>query len=399
MWKYEPFKRFLRIVASHPTVDEILIIDNEPVSRPEEELLDISKLRFITAEDNSNMFVNPAWNIGVKEAKNEYICIMNDDVIFDTAIFYEILPYMIEANFGAAGAHPGNEELFQQPFINGLIDIKEWESPPPGRSHGYLFGFGTLFFVNKSKWFPIPTSLKLYYGDDWVHLTQDTYDRKIYLITNFFYHSPSAQTCTKLLTEYERNQILEIEGESYRQEIAIFRDAAYQGYIEGEFDIACTVKTDINEHIPILRQLASECERVVELGVREGWSTRAFLTQRNKLRSYDIIMWPYVQHLFNTMKNVGRDFDYIHANSLHITLDECDMIFFDTEHTYKQLKAELELHGNKATKYLVFHDTVSYQHELMPAIQEFMEDNKHWKIKEHYTNNNGLLVLERSHET
>lgn len=393
MWRYSPFVDFVQKVADHPLVSEVIVFDNDYSSRPYEDPFDRHDVKLINTDKNN--FVNPSWNMGIERAENDFICVLNDDVVFDLRVFDEIVPYMYNDDFGVAGAHPGELHLHQKPFVNGLIDIVPWESPLPGQSEGYLFGFGTLFFVKKSKWIPIPEKLSVYYGDDWVHLTQDTFDRKIYLITNFFYHSPSAQTCTSIFSEDQRNYILREEGEIYKQEVAIFRDKTYQEYIEGEYNLACTIKTDINEHIPILRQLASECERVVELGVREGWSTRAFLTQRNRLRSYDIILWPYVAHLFKTMQNIGRDFQYIQASSLDIELDDCDMIFFDTEHTYKQLNEELKLHGNKASKYLVFHDTVSFGHELMPAIQVFMDKNPQWVIKDEYTNNNGLLILER----
>ena len=33
---------------------------------------------------------------------------------------------------------------------------------------------------------------------------------------------------------------------------------------------------------------------------------------------------------------------------------------------------------------------------LMPAITEFLDTNTNWKLKERFTNNNGLTILERS---
>lgn len=392
MWKFKPFISFINDVAKHPKVSEVILIDNDKNNKPK--VYFEQNIKILTQE--SNIFVNPSWNLGVDSAINENLCIMNDDIIFDLRILDKLDEKMtLDTNFGVAGAHPGEQALNQIPFNNGIIDILPWVNPEPGKSEGYFFGFGTLFFIKKSKWVKIPESLLVYYGDNWVQLTQDTYDRNIYMITNIFYYSPSAQTCTSILTQEQRTLVLQKEGEEYGQQIAIFRDKTYQEYIESEYNLACNTKSDINEHIPLLRQLASECERVVELGVREGWSTRAFLTQRNKLRSFDIIKWSYVDHLFNTMRNIGRDFQYIQASSLDIELEECDMIFFDTEHTFEQLSAELALHGNKATKYLVFHDTVSYGSVLLPAIQNFLKENKHWKIKEHYINNNGLMVLIR----
>ena len=32
---------------------------------------------------------------------------------------------------------------------------------------------------------------------------------------------------------------------------------------------------------------------------------------------------------------------------------------------------------------------------LMPAITEFLESNNNWKIREKFTNNNGLTILEK----
>ena len=54
-------------------------------------------------------------------------------------------------------------------------------------------------------------------------------------------------------------------------------------------------------------------------------------------------------------------------------------------------------------KYIIFHDTTTFGQVgeggqypgLNPAINEFLLDNDDWFIKEIFTNNNGLTVLER----
>lgn len=167
------------------------------------------------------------------------------------------------------------------------------------------------------------------------------------------------------------------------------------------FDYLCETKSDINEHLPALRDLASECKSVTELGVRYCVSTWAFIEGLNggKLISVDI-KHPkeYGGNLTAVEKACGEkdiDFTFIESDTLNIKLKPTDMIFFDTLHTYEHLKTELALHADKAKKYLVFHDTVSCESEIMPAINEFLEANKKWKVKEHYTNNNGVLVCER----
>ena len=393
MWKYPPFLRFVQKVADHHLVSEVIVIDNDQSSRPYVDPFDRGDIKLICTGQNN--FVNPSWNMGIAQAENENVCVMNDDVTFDLRVFNEIEPFMMSPHFGVAGAHPGEIKLHQIPFKDGNIDVVPWESPQPGKSHGYLFGFGTLFFVKKSTYVTIPDALSVYYGDDWIHFSQSSLGRQIWLITNLFYHSPSAQTCTSVFTEEQRTQMLEVEGDIFRREIAIFRDSLVQNHLEFEYKVAVDSPSDINEHLPILRSLANECERVTELGVREGCSTRAFLVHRNKLRSYDLYISPHVNHLFDLAKSVGRDFQYIMANSLEIDLEECDMLFIDTDHTYDQLSKELKKHHSKVNKYIALHDTVSYKNQLMPAITVFLSNNPEWSIKDHYTNNNGLMVLEK----
>jgi hypothetical protein len=92
-------------------------------------------------------------------------------------------------------------------------------------------------------------------------------------------------------------------------------------------------------------------------------------------------------------------------------LKETDLLFLDTWHAYKQLKAELELHASKVRKYILFHDTTSFatcdersyeslgeewigdQKGIWLAIEEFLQSNPEWKLIERFENNNGLTVI------
>jgi hypothetical protein len=173
--------------------------------------------------------------------------------------------------------------------------------------------------------------------------------------------------------------------------------------IEEEYQNACKTKSDINEHLLILKKYAEKCETVTELGVRDGQSTRAFLAAKpKKLISIDLYIDQNAKILENLNKEV--DWNYKIGNTLEIEIKETDLLFLDTLHEYTQLKKELELHGNKAKKYLAFHDTVSFGSKdefnpngkgLMPAINEFLEKNKSWAIMEDLKNNNGLMILEK----
>jgi hypothetical protein len=146
--------------------------------------------------------------------------------------------------------------------------------------------------------------------------------------------------------------------------------------------------------------LARECEHVTELGVRYIVSTWAFVEgmEKGKLVSLDIKHPSHyggdISKVEEACKEKGLDFQFIEASSLDAKLEKTDLLFIDTLHTGEHLKKELDLHASKAKKYIVFHDSVSCASEIMPVIEEFLKGGK-WKLKEHYTNNNGLLVAEK----
>lgn len=166
----------------------------------------------------------------------------------------------------------------------------------------------------------------------------------------------------------------------------------------------CNTPSDINEHLPALKALTEECESVTEMGVRYCVSTFAFIEGNPKKLTCIDIAHPtsYVnqggiqsyEKAVMLCQEKGIDFKFIEASTLDIEIELTDLLFIDTLHTGEQLKQELALHSDKAKKYVVFHDTVSCADELMPVIEEWLSKGV-WKIKNHYTNNNGVLVAER----
>jgi hypothetical protein len=173
------------------------------------------------------------------------------------------------------------------------------------------------------------------------------------------------------------------------------------------FNRCRSVESDIHAHLLRLAQLARECNHVTEFGVRSGMSTFAFMhglsgKSRATLRSYDLGD-PY--NLYASIRpHIEIDWTFAHGSTLDApTIEPTELLFIDTLHDYAQVKGELEKHGNQASKYLVFHDTVSFGLHgetggvgINLAIQEFMRDNEHWQVFEHYDNNNGLTILARS---
>jgi hypothetical protein len=166
--------------------------------------------------------------------------------------------------------------------------------------------------------------------------------------------------------------------------------------------------SDINEHLPVLKQYAEKCNHITEFGVRWVVSTYAFMMGRpKKLRSYDIT--PIENHnvsredLISLAKENDVDFEFIEGDTLQINIEETDLLFIDTWHTYDQLKKELELHNNKVRKYIILHDTTTFGKVgeghpvgLWPAVEEFLNINNNWVIEEKLENNNGLTILKNN---
>ena len=192
--------------------------------------------------------------------------------------------------------------------------------------------------------------------------------------------------------------------------------------IQEKYEHACNHPSDINEHVSVLKSYADKVSHITEMGVRECVATYGFLASAlqspKKIISIDLYTTEGVKEAVDLCKEEGLDFTFIQADVLKIEIEPTELLFIDTFHCYSQLRQELELHGNKASKYLIFHDSQSYAHTdengfwltpemianykdegkkgLIPAINEFLEANPHWVLDHHYTNNNGLMVLKRN---
>lgn len=167
--------------------------------------------------------------------------------------------------------------------------------------------------------------------------------------------------------------------------------------------------SDIKEHLCTLLVYSMDCEHITEMGVRSVVSTWAFLAAKpKKLICIDIEDCP-IKPALDAADEIGVDMTFLKQDTIapDFEIEETDFLFIDTLHVYEQLKRELKKHGNKARKYLAFHDTTTfgYRNEsdifthpyegLRPAIAEFLEENPHWIMCNVYENNNGLTILRR----
>ncbi len=194
-----------------------------------------------------------------------------------------------------------------------------------------------------------------------------------------------------------------------------------------QYNLHCQQPSDINQHVPLLRELASECSSVIEIGVRSmvsSWGILKGLSESpSTTRSYlgiDLYYPPMkTLHLAKTLAEAhGISFQFWQANDMTIEIEPADMLFIDSLHTYCHLTYELEKFSPQIRKYIAMHDTSapwgsiddsSYQGDyseypliidrskkgLWPAVVDFLERHPEWVLHARYENNHGLTILKR----
>lgn len=142
----------VEMCAAHPRVLEVLVINNAP----EPLAWESPKVRVL--QQAENIYVNPAWNLGAREARGKYLAILNDDVLFDAdAMLRTVRKYLRLPIVGVIGP---NASCFNR-AAPGKVVVR----PIRGRRP---HGFGTAMFLRRAAYRPIPEGLKIYYGDDWL---------------------------------------------------------------------------------------------------------------------------------------------------------------------------------------------------------------------------------------
>jgi predicted O-methyltransferase YrrM len=118
------------------------------------------------------------------------------------------------------------------------------------------------------------------------------------------------------------------------------------------FDVAVVKADDIWVHMPALRWLARQHERVTEFGVRNGASTIALLNGNPKVVSYDVER--SANH--DWIVRAAPEWVFHQQSTLEAVIGETDLLFVDTVHTYDQLSAELARHAGRVSRTIALHD-------------------------------------------
>lgn len=205
----ELLKNLIATLADDENVIEIILIDNSTKgfeindvfkNNDVSKINDISnKLRLINPE--KNIFVNPAWNLGVKEAKADIVALLNDDIIIPEGFCSSIAGEM-NPDMGVIG--------YNIDFVETTSEIL----PPPSKTPITLTplkyrsnNWGIAIFFYKTSYFEIPENLKIYFGDDWIFNKNKKLKRINYSISGqkiYHFGSLTSKGFSKAFVEEEK---------------------------------------------------------------------------------------------------------------------------------------------------------------------------------------------------
>lgn len=142
--------------AAHPLVLEVLVINNAP------EPLHWASPKVRVLQQAENIYVNPAWNLGAREARGKYLAIVNDDVLFDPTVFNYVARLLRSGRWGIVG--PDKTCFRVEPV-----------GPIRHRLAGFAnlhYGYGTFMALRREDYAPIPEDMLIWGGDDWLFRAQ-----------------------------------------------------------------------------------------------------------------------------------------------------------------------------------------------------------------------------------
>ncbi len=199
--------------------------------------------------------------------------------------------------------------------------------------------------------------------------------------------------------------------------------------LEKMYQLHCNdTRSDIYEHLPPLKQLASECSSVAEIGIRKLVSSWALLLGLDESsfssKTYlgiDIDLPPHgaLSQAKALAEAAGITYNFWLSNDRDIEIPPVDLLFIDSLHTYCHLTYQLEKFSPQVNRYIALHDTsdpwgthddTNYQGDqseyppwidrtkkgLWAAVVDFLSRHPEWCLYEHRKNNYGFTVLKRT---
>jgi glycosyltransferase involved in cell wall biosynthesis len=163
----------LESLYEDPSVSEVIIIDNTEDQSNIDKITVNEKLQIHS--QGKNIYVNPAWNLGVSIAKEDIIAIINDDVTIPNNLF-SALSQVDFKEIGIVGAcHPTIQQVECPVRFN--IENAELFAVPER-----MWGYGIFMAMHKNTYINIPEDMLVWCGDDYLFHQNKSLKRQNYVL-------------------------------------------------------------------------------------------------------------------------------------------------------------------------------------------------------------------------
>lgn len=358
MWRFPLFPKFLEDLVDNTYVDQVIIINNDNTRTPE--LLKSDKITLI--DKGKNLKVNPSWNLAVRLSRNEDICIVNDDLIYDLRIF-KALTKINQNNFGAAGMALGGHlpSSGQPELTTGIIDIKLLEFN--------YYGFGQFMYIKKRQWVNIPYECEFGFGDDWVVQTNISKKLLVYNIYECFTKTKGYMTMREV---NDRDSIYEKEKSMYNEYIELFRRVSDENVRQYKSSLEREI---ISSKFSILLTYFYNSESITIYGKNINEVSKIALLTGKKIRAFNTVLDTNLQRTFLQLIKYN-DIQYELVDILDNSIEQTDVLIATEYVDINQLT-------DKVNNYIIVTEEIFNHFRI----------NNGWSIE---NNINGLIILKRN---
>jgi GT2 family glycosyltransferase len=152
LWKLD-YREELQKIHDSSFVGEVILINNDRKNTPDW-FLKMHLPKLIDVRVDENIFVNPAWNLGVRMAKYEHCLLFSDDVVVDSYDFLEQTDNYLRDKDVIIGC---SEQCYTMDTTCDFQIVDQNGVKP--------FGYGSIMAFRKESYRPIPEFYKIWYGD------------------------------------------------------------------------------------------------------------------------------------------------------------------------------------------------------------------------------------------
>lgn len=179
MWKSSYIEHMVNdVYDKEELINEVIIIDNDPSNQN----INLRSAKIKSLTKGKNIYVNPAWNWGVKESTSEYIIIANDDILISGGKLKQLLNLIltdIENNI-LVGPHENSfKKIYGQ---NDEVRLTKADG-------NFTYGFGTFMVMKRNTYTIIPDDILIFHGDVIQHTMND-----VFLFEGVLIDTPMSET-------------------------------------------------------------------------------------------------------------------------------------------------------------------------------------------------------------